>query len=238
MNRPATNLSLTRRRRLCERAVYHVPHDEGRRRRRRRLGRGGLADALLGRGARASAAATKDVEGPPHPLQVEHAAWRIAWPCARCAVVRGLVGQVERRGGGIALALGRDEAAAAGAALDHVVAPGYLDVTGRHWRGGGHRRRWRRRRQRWWRRRGELADALLGRGARARAAATVDVEGAGPEEDAAWRRGRACVPCAVVRGLLGQVERRGGGLALARGGDEGAAAGAALDHVVAPGDLD
>ena len=41
-----------------------------------------------------------------------------------------------------------------------------------------------------------------------------------------------------IRGLFGQVERHGGGLALALGGDEGAAAGAALDHVVAAGDLD
>eukprot|EP00964_Phaeocystis_antarctica_P071644 scaffold43746_cov51-Phaeocystis_antarctica.AAC.1 len=38
----------------------------------------------------------------------------------QCEVGRGLDGQVERRGGGLALALGRDEAAAAGAALDHV----------------------------------------------------------------------------------------------------------------------
>ena len=44
--------------------------------------------------------------------------------------MRGLVGQVERRGGGLALALGRDEAAAAGAALDHVVAPGNLGTMG------------------------------------------------------------------------------------------------------------
>eukprot|EP00964_Phaeocystis_antarctica_P042426 scaffold24320_cov56-Phaeocystis_antarctica.AAC.1 len=122
----------------------HVPQDGGWRRRRRRLGRGGLADALLGRGARASAAATKDVEGGGR-VEVEHAAWRSVWVCARCEVVRGLVVQVERRGGGLALACGRDEAAAAGAALDHVVAPGNLDVTGRHRR---RRRRWRRR----WRR--------------------------------------------------------------------------------------
>eukprot|EP00964_Phaeocystis_antarctica_P038903 scaffold22248_cov60-Phaeocystis_antarctica.AAC.3 len=65
-------------------------------------------------------------------------------------------------------------------------------------------------------------------------------ESAGPEELAAWRIVRACVlvRCAVPRGLVRQVERRGGGLALARGGDKGAAAGAALDHVVAPGNLE
>eukprot|EP00964_Phaeocystis_antarctica_P068253 scaffold41350_cov62-Phaeocystis_antarctica.AAC.4 len=58
---------------------------------------------------------TKDEEGGA----VEDAAWRIGRECARCEVTRGLVGQVERRGGGIALALGRDEGVTAGAALDH-----------------------------------------------------------------------------------------------------------------------
>ena len=37
-----------------------------------------------------------------------------------------------RRGGGLAPALGRDESATAGAALDHVVAPGDLGVAGRY----------------------------------------------------------------------------------------------------------
>eukprot|EP00964_Phaeocystis_antarctica_P006379 scaffold3455_cov62-Phaeocystis_antarctica.AAC.12 len=71
----------------------------------------------------------------------EDAARRVVYGCVRCLVTRGLGGEVERRGGGLALALGRDEAAAAGAALDHVVAPGDLEVAGRHGR-----RRWRRRR--------------------------------------------------------------------------------------------
>eukprot|EP00964_Phaeocystis_antarctica_P058082 scaffold34430_cov58-Phaeocystis_antarctica.AAC.2 len=119
----------------------YVPQDGRRRRGRWRLGRGGLADALLGRGARASIAATKDIEVAGRG---EDAAWRIACVCARCEVVRGLLGQVERRGGGLALALGRDEGAAAGAALYHVVAPGTPDVAGQHGRRG--RRGWRRRR--------------------------------------------------------------------------------------------
>eukprot|EP00964_Phaeocystis_antarctica_P144319 scaffold110074_cov48-Phaeocystis_antarctica.AAC.1 len=93
-------------------------------------------------------------------------------------------------------------------------APGDLEVAGRHGRWG-----W----QRWWRRRGERADALLGRGARASAAATPDVEGGGRVQDAArWMT----------------VKRRGGGLAPALGRDESATAGAALDHIVAPGDLE
>eukprot|EP00964_Phaeocystis_antarctica_P042428 scaffold24320_cov56-Phaeocystis_antarctica.AAC.3 len=126
----------------------------------------------------------------------------------RCEVGRGLDGQVERRGGGLALALRGDEGVAAGAALDHVVAPGDLKVTGRHWR-----RRWRRG---WRRRRGGLADALPVRGARASAAATKDVQGRRRgKELAAWRNVRACGRCVVGRGLDGQVKRRGGGLALA-----------------------
>ena len=52
---------------------HHVPQDGGRHRGGRRLGRGGLADALPGRGARASAAATKDVEVAG---RLELAAWR------------------------------------------------------------------------------------------------------------------------------------------------------------------
>ena len=44
--------------------------------------------------------------------------------------MRAFVGQVERRGGGIALALGRDEGATAGAALDHAVAAGNLYMPG------------------------------------------------------------------------------------------------------------
>ena len=55
---------------------------------------------------------------------------------------------------------------------------------------------------------------------------------------AAWRIGRARARCVVIRGLVGQAKRRGGGIALALGGDEAPSAGAALDHVVGPGDLE
>eukprot|EP00964_Phaeocystis_antarctica_P030678 scaffold17343_cov66-Phaeocystis_antarctica.AAC.3 len=79
---------------------------------------------------------------------------------------RELVGQVKCRGGGITLACRRDESATAGAALDHVVAPGGLNVAGRHRRQGWRRRRqWRQRRRRRRRGRGEHADALPERGA-------------------------------------------------------------------------
>ena len=44
---------------------------------------------------------------------------------------RGLVGEIKRCGGGLAPALGRDESATAGAALDHVVATGDLKEVGR-----------------------------------------------------------------------------------------------------------
>eukprot|EP00964_Phaeocystis_antarctica_P016141 scaffold8931_cov65-Phaeocystis_antarctica.AAC.1 len=103
MNRPATKRGLT----SGAPAVFvsapsTTSHKTGGRRRgRRRLGRGGLADALPVRGARASVAATIDEEVGG----LEVAAWRIVRACGRYAVKRGLVGQVERRGGGIALAL-------------------------------------------------------------------------------------------------------------------------------------
>eukprot|EP00964_Phaeocystis_antarctica_P058083 scaffold34430_cov58-Phaeocystis_antarctica.AAC.3 len=143
-----------------------------------------MAAAAAAPAARAGAAATFDVEGAG---VVQEAAWRIVRACVRCVVTRALVGQAKRLGGGLALAHGRDEAAAAGAALDHVVG------------------------------RGELADARVGRGARASAAATKDVEVAS---------------AAATK----DVKRHGCGLALALARDEGsAAAGAVLDHVVAPG---
>eukprot|EP00964_Phaeocystis_antarctica_P027033 scaffold15220_cov60-Phaeocystis_antarctica.AAC.2 len=79
---------------------------------------------------------------------LEVTAWRIGR--ARAPRRRRLVRQAKRRGGGIALARRRDESATAGAALDHVIAPGDLDVAGQHGRRGWRRRpRWRQR----WRRR-------------------------------------------------------------------------------------
>ena len=97
----------------------------------------------------------------------------------------------------------------------------------RRWRRGW-RRGWRRRRRR---RRRRHADALRGRGARAGAAATKEVEGR-LVQDATPRPVCACGRCVITRGLVPQAKRRGGGIALALGGDEGATAGAALDHVV------
>ena len=89
-----------------------------------------------------------------HDAEVAGRVEDTAWRRARVSVVRpawrserGLIGQVERRRGGLALALPQDdlkiistsphfrfEAVTAGAALDHVVAPGDLEVTGRHGR--------------------------------------------------------------------------------------------------------
>jgi len=52
---------------------------------------------------------------------------------------------------------------------------------------------------------------------------------------AAWWIGRARGGCLVTCGLVRQIERRGGGIALVFPRDDGATAGPALDHVVAPG---
>ena len=224
----------------------------GRGRRRGRRGRGVHADAPDGRGARAR---VEEIEDPNAAvIGGEDAARRIVK--RRGGEVCGFVGQVKRRGGGLALARGRDDAAAARTALDHVVATGDLEVAGRHWR------RCRRRRWRWgmlwrgWREwrmwgRGEHADALVGRGARARVEEIEDPNAAVGGEDAARRivKRRGGEVC----GFVGQVKRRGGGLALARGRDDAAAAEiglsygrkhrtpaarTALDHVVATGDLE
>ena len=93
--------------------------------------------------------------------------------CVQLTVVEcGFVGQVKRRGGGVALARVRDDGAAAGAALDHVVATGDLEVAGRPW--------WRRRRQRQQRRRGRRRRRRIrrrqrGRQGRHRAGSLADV---------------------------------------------------------------
>ena len=148
--------------------------------------------------------------------------------------------QVKRRGGGLALALRQDEGTAAGAALDHVVAPGNLDVTGRH----GRRRRGRCRAQRRRRRRGEHADALTERGARAShvgvysgefKTATSETVGS---DVAAWRI-QGWVACVIVgkRARVELAKRRGGGIALVLDIDDPPTAGAALDHVETSGDL-
>ena len=135
-------------------------------------------------------------------------------------VVRGFVGQVNRRGGGLALARGRDDAAAAGAALDHVVATGDQEVAGRHWWRRRRRRRWwcwrrrgRRRRRR--RRRGRQrirrrrCGRRRGRRGRRRAGSLADVL----VSDSAWQvvpLARVCAPIIIEhQAVLFKAEKVG-----------------------------
>ena len=103
---------------------------------------GSCGGALISTVSECDAAATAlDLSDKSASINRFYAAWRIVYACLRGVqsfavrvVDRGLVGQVERRGGGLALALGRDESATAGAALDHVVAPSDLEVAGQYGR--------------------------------------------------------------------------------------------------------
>ena len=97
------------------------------------------ADALDRRGAPGRTSGMEVERGPAVELTAPRViAERVP---VGAVVLRGLVGEVERRGGGRALVLGQDEGACqsfrvcrtAGASVDHVVAAGIVDlkVTGR-----------------------------------------------------------------------------------------------------------